>query len=59
MHSVLPSKPVVTEVEQEKEDEQKIQDQRPPHPRVYQAIQQDQPIDSILGDIQKGVTTCS
>jgi hypothetical protein len=44
------------EVDQEKEDEQEIQDQRPPHPRVHQAIQRDHPINSILGDIQKGVT---
>jgi hypothetical protein len=27
------------EVDQEKDDEQEIQDQRPPHPRVHQAIQ--------------------
>jgi hypothetical protein len=27
------------EVDQENEDEQEIQDQRPPHPRVHQAIQ--------------------
>jgi transposase InsO family protein len=47
------------EVDQEKEDEQEIQDQRPPHPRVHQAIQRDHPINSILGDIQKGVTTRS
>jgi hypothetical protein len=47
------------EVEQDKEDEQEIWDQRPPHPRVYQAIQRDHPIDSIVGDIQKGVTTRS
>jgi hypothetical protein len=46
-------------VEQEKEDKQEIQDQRPPHPRVHQAIQRDHPIDSILGDNQKGVTTRS
>jgi hypothetical protein len=45
------------EVDQEKEDEQEIQDQRPPHPRVHQAIQRDHPVNSILGDIQKGVTT--
>jgi hypothetical protein len=44
------------EVDQEKEDEQEIQDQRPPHPRVHQAIQRDHPINSILGNIQKGVT---
>jgi hypothetical protein len=47
------------EVVQEKEDEQEIQDQRPPHPRVHQAIQRDHPVNSILGDIQKGVTTRS
>jgi hypothetical protein len=47
------------EVDQEKEDEQEIQDQRPPHPRVHQAIQRDHPVNSILGDIQKGVTTQS
>jgi hypothetical protein len=47
------------EVDQEKEDEQEIQDQRPPHPRVRQAIQRDHPVNSIPGDIQKGVTTRS
>jgi hypothetical protein len=47
------------EVNQEKEDEQEIQDQRPPHPRVHQAIQRDHLVNSILGDIQKGVTTQS
>jgi hypothetical protein len=30
-----------------------------PHPRVHQAIQRAHPIDIILGDIQKGVTTRS
>jgi hypothetical protein len=47
------------EVDQEKEDEQEIQDQRPPHPRVHQSIQRDHPIKSILGDIQKRVATRS
>jgi hypothetical protein len=47
------------EVDQEKEDEQEIQDQRPPHPRVHQAIQRDHPVNSTLGDIQKGVTNRS
>jgi hypothetical protein len=47
------------EDDQEKEDEQEIQDQRPPHPRVHQAIQRDHPVNSILGDIHKGVTTRS
>jgi hypothetical protein len=42
--------------DQDKEDEQ---DQRPPHPRVHQAIQRDHPVNTILGDIHKGVTTRS
>jgi transposase InsO family protein len=41
------------------EDDQEIRDQRPPHPRVHQAIQRDHPVNSILGDIHKGVTTRS
>jgi hypothetical protein len=44
---------------QDKEDNQEIRDQRPPHPRVHQAIQRDHPINSIIGDIHKGVTTRS
>jgi hypothetical protein len=40
--------------DQDKEDEQ---DQRPPHPRVHQAIQRDHPVNTILGNIHKGVTT--
>jgi cobalamin biosynthesis protein CobT len=47
------------EDDHDKEDEQEIQDQRPPHPRVHQAIQRDHPVNSILGDIHKGVTTRS
>jgi hypothetical protein len=43
----------------DKEDEQEIQGQRPPHPRVHQAIQRDHPVNSILSDIHKGVTTRS
>jgi hypothetical protein len=43
----------------DKEDEQEIQNQRSPHPRVHQAIQRDHLINSILGDIHKGVTTRS
>jgi hypothetical protein len=43
----------------DKEDDQEIRDQRPPHPRVHQAIQRDHPVNSILGDIHKGVTTKS
>jgi hypothetical protein len=39
----------------DKEDDQEIRDQRPPHPRVHQAILRDHPVNSILGDIHKGV----
>jgi hypothetical protein len=46
-------------VDQNKEDDQEILGQRPPHPRVHQAIQRDDPVNSILGDIHKGVTTRS
>jgi hypothetical protein len=42
--------------DQDKEDDD---GPRPPHPRVHQAIQRDHPVNSILGDIQKGVTTRS
>jgi hypothetical protein len=47
------------ENDQDKEDDQEIRDQRPPHPRVHQAIQRDHPVNFILGDIHKGVTTRS
>jgi hypothetical protein len=40
--------------DQDKEDDQEEQCQRPPHPRVHQAIQRDHPVNSILGDIHKG-----
>jgi hypothetical protein len=42
------------QVNEDKEDEQEIQGQRMPHPRVHQAIQRDYPVNSILGDIHKG-----
>jgi transposase InsO family protein len=42
--------------DQDKEDDD---GPRPPHPRVHQAIQRDHPVNSILGDIHKGVTTRS
>ncbi|KAL5648114.1 hypothetical protein ACJX0J_042469, partial [Zea mays] len=45
--------------DKDKEDEQEVQGQRPPHPRVHQAIQRDHPANSILGDIHKGLTTRS
>jgi hypothetical protein len=47
------------EDDQDKEDDQEIWDQRPPHPRVHQAIQRDHPVSSNVGDIHKGVTTRS
>jgi hypothetical protein len=47
------------EENEDKEDDKEIQGQRPPHPRVNQAIQRDHPVNSILGDIHKGVTTRS
>jgi hypothetical protein len=47
------------EDDQDKEDDQEIQDQRTPHPRVHQAIQRYHPVNCILGDIHKGVTTQS
>jgi hypothetical protein len=47
------------EENQDKEDEQEVQGQRLPHPRVHQGIQKDHPVNSILGDIHKGVTTRS
>jgi hypothetical protein len=47
------------DIDQDKEDDQEVQGQRPPHPRVHQAIQRDHPVNSILGDIHKVVTTRS
>jgi hypothetical protein len=47
------------EDDQDKEDDQEIRSQRPPHPRVHRAIQRDHPVNSILGEIHKGVTTRS
>jgi hypothetical protein len=42
--------------DKDKEDDQEEHGQRPPHPRVHQAIQRDHPVNSIIGDIHKGVT---
>jgi hypothetical protein len=47
------------EDDQDKEGDLEIQDQRPPHPRVHQAIQRDHLVNSIFGDIHKVVTTRS
>jgi hypothetical protein len=41
------------------QDKEEDQGPRPPHPLVHQAIQRDHPVNSILGDIHKGVTTRS
>jgi hypothetical protein len=35
-----------------------LQDQAP-QPRVQTIIQRDHPVDKVLGDLSKGVTTCS
>jgi hypothetical protein len=43
----------------DKEDEQEVQGQSLPHPRVHQAIQRDHPVNTILGDIHKEVITRS
>jgi hypothetical protein len=42
--------------DQDKEDDD---GPRPPHPRVHQAIQRDHLVNTILGDIKKGVTSIS
>jgi hypothetical protein len=42
------------EENKDKEDEQEVQGQRPPHPIVHQAIQRDHLVNSILGGIHKG-----
>jgi hypothetical protein len=47
------------EDDQDKEDDHEIQSQRPPHQGVHQTISRDHPVNSILGDIHKGVTTRS
>jgi hypothetical protein len=45
------------------QDEEDEQVPKPPHPRVHQAIQRDHPVNTILGDIQKGgnysISCCS
>jgi hypothetical protein len=44
---------------EDKEDDHEIRVKRPPHPRVHLAVQRDHPVNSILGDIHKEVTTRS
>jgi hypothetical protein len=52
------------QVQEESNDQGGDEDDRdkgegPPHPRVCHNVQRDHPIDNILGDIEKGVTTRS
>jgi hypothetical protein len=41
------------------DDDDGDKEKAPPHPRVCQNVQRDHPVDNILGDIKKGVTTRS
>jgi hypothetical protein len=45
--------------DQGRDEDDGDKEEAPPHPRVCQNIQRDHPIDNILGDIEKGVTTRS
>jgi hypothetical protein len=45
--------------DEKEEDQEESRSSSPPHPRVRQTIQRNHPIDNILGDIKKGVTTRS
>jgi hypothetical protein len=52
------------QVQEESNDQGGDEDDRdkgegPPHPRVCHNVQRDHPVDNILGDIEKGVTTRS
>jgi hypothetical protein len=49
----------VEQDEEERDDEQEESRNQVPHPRVHQSVQRDHPVDNILGDIAKGVTTRS
>jgi hypothetical protein len=45
--------------DQGRDEDDGDKEEAPPHPRVCQNIQRDHPVDNILGDIEKGVTTRS
>jgi hypothetical protein len=45
------------EQDEDVDDQEKSRSSPPPHPRVRQTIQHDNPVNNILGDIKKGVTT--
>jgi hypothetical protein len=49
----------VEQDEEEKDDEQEESRNQVPLHRVHQSVQRDHPVDNILGDIAKGVTTHS
>jgi hypothetical protein len=54
------SGPVAGDSQSSQEDEELIQQEvSDPHPRVHQSVQQDHPIDNILGSMHRGVTTRS
>jgi hypothetical protein len=45
--------------DQERGEDDGDKGEAPPHPGVQQNVQRDHPVDNILGDIEKGVTTRS
>jgi hypothetical protein len=45
--------------DQERDEDDGNKGEAPPHPRVRQNIQRNHPVDNILGDIEKRVTTRS
>jgi hypothetical protein len=45
------------QADEDNEDQPLHQPLGPSHPRVHQVIQQDHPVDNILGSIRRGVTT--
>jgi hypothetical protein len=54
------SGPVAGDSQSSQEDEELIQQEASdPHPRVRQSVQQDHPINNILGSMHRGITTRS
>jgi hypothetical protein len=47
------------EQDEDEDDQEDSRSSPPPHPRVRQTVQRDHPVNNILGDIKKGVTTRS
>jgi hypothetical protein len=54
-----PSSPHQDQPQAQQEVEPIQHEAQVPHPRIYQIIQKDHPVDNILGSINKGVTTHS